>query len=376
VDKDTQISHMPAIYASADVTIAAACSPSARIGFLDPPDVSSRNFLFHLEGLGSRHVSFEGESGSVEPLDTRGWTLQETALSRRLLSFGTHSISLDCMKKSVEFNSVSHRVSQTPRTFLRQVSSSLAAQEDSAEFHKLWITLVEEYTRRQLTLPNDRLLAISGLADRVSLSGGGRYLAGLWEAQLPRGLLWIGNAPGTRRNMGRAPSWSWATIDGEVFFPQVEKNSEGKIVIRPTLTVHNSSVVANHAEARYGAVRPGGYLCISGLMREARLANNSDDDSGVSLFDPTLGYKMAAKVHLDTGGDVPGDGGVVVHLLNYFSTSGIQILQRDGPRPYTVGFLLVPVDGKERGFQRIGIYDAGKVTGWFEKSSMETIYLY
>lgn len=51
---------------------------------------------------------------------------------------------------------------------------------------------------------------------------GDRYLAGLWESDLPRQLLserdYFANEPATRSSACQAPSWSWASISGLIFF--------------------------------------------------------------------------------------------------------------------------------------------------------------
>lgn len=58
---------------------------------------------------------------------------------------------------------------------------------------------------------------------------GCHYAAGLWEEDLPRGLLW---SSGLRKEVflrpgsPRAPSWSWASVDGHVEFPFPQGKSQ------------------------------------------------------------------------------------------------------------------------------------------------------
>lgn len=55
------------------------------------------------------------------------------------------------------------------------------------------MTLVEEYTKKQLTYPKDRLPALAGLAKLYSESLNEAYLAGLWENHLIYQMLWRRN---------------------------------------------------------------------------------------------------------------------------------------------------------------------------------------
>jgi hypothetical protein len=72
----------------------------------------------------------------------------------------------------------------------------------------------------KLTKTSDRLVALQGLATQVEQLTGQRYCAGFWiNDNLPTSLLWTAAAPPfLRPREYRAPSWSWASIDGSVNF--------------------------------------------------------------------------------------------------------------------------------------------------------------
>lgn len=90
--------------------------------------------------------------------------------------------------------------------------------------------MVVNYCGRSMTEPNDKLPALSGMAQRyASLMGWphGDYLAGLWRSTLVSDLLWIrdegysseASVPDpskTGRRYGWAPSWSWTSMDGGI----------------------------------------------------------------------------------------------------------------------------------------------------------------
>ncbi|RSL68613.1 hypothetical protein CEP54_002647 [Fusarium duplospermum] len=58
------------------------------------------------------------------------------------------------------------------------------------------------------------MAGISKLFEKVT---GDEYLAGLWKSRFAAMLAWRVHSPGPLRSPGyRAPSWSWASVDGPV----------------------------------------------------------------------------------------------------------------------------------------------------------------
>ncbi|KAH6711923.1 hypothetical protein BKA61DRAFT_487619, partial [Leptodontidium sp. MPI-SDFR-AT-0119] len=78
-----------------------------------------------------------------------------------------------------------------------------------------WYHVVSYYSQRALTVPTDCLPALSALASILhSHAREDRYLAGIWQHDLPRGLLWTCSSGsidhGLQAGPYVAPSWSWA----------------------------------------------------------------------------------------------------------------------------------------------------------------------
>ena len=94
---------------------------------------------------------------------------------------------------------------------------------------------------RKLTKGTDKLVALSGLAhnyyEREGKSGvshkdymggsRGKYAAGLWEADMPSALLWRSRSA-QRPFQYRAPSWSWASVDGPISYDGQMLESEAQ----------------------------------------------------------------------------------------------------------------------------------------------------
>lgn len=110
---------------------------------------------------------------------------------------------------------------------VREDSSSFGYfDNDTASFRK-WVAIVNEYSGRSLSCPQDRLNAISGVAQRFGETRASEYIAGIWKDDLSeiQGLLWaqesIGPAAQDSRNSGiqerfYCPSWSWASVGGKI----------------------------------------------------------------------------------------------------------------------------------------------------------------
>lgn len=78
-----------------------------------------------------------------------------------------------------------------------------------------YYTIVDRYCARELTYPSDKFPALSGIPQGLQPVLGD-YLAGLWRRDIIRGLWWVKKVGGGPASEYRAPSWSWASVDGPV----------------------------------------------------------------------------------------------------------------------------------------------------------------
>lgn len=68
-----------------------------------------------------------------------------------------------------------------------------------------------------MTEPSDKLPALSGIASRYQKDTNDIYYAGLWKSTLLPGLKWqVPEPAGDRPSIYCAPTWSWASVLGEV----------------------------------------------------------------------------------------------------------------------------------------------------------------
>jgi len=87
----------------------------------------------------------------------------------------------------------------------------------SNELQRSWMDLVQEYSSCVLTRSSDKLFAFSGIAKLFQIYTNDVYIAGLWKSQILSTMDWYVKAPKPLfLSTYRAPSWSWAALDGPV----------------------------------------------------------------------------------------------------------------------------------------------------------------
>lgn len=234
LDKELEISRMSLYYGHNTVTISAASAAACTEGFLSSSLIDDtfvagpfRISLATVGGLGSVQLS-RYTSPPPEPIASRGWTFQESLLSRRLVIYGTREVYWTCNTMTGTYggpNAMSEsRYSTVDRQLLGTTRNLINILEYPWEF--AWSDVVTQFMTRRLGVESDKLLAIAALASRMADEAEKRgtsliYIAGLfvcpksiisWAAAL----LWRVDSPeGTKRaGTYRAPSWSWACVDG------------------------------------------------------------------------------------------------------------------------------------------------------------------
>ncbi|KAF5985793.1 heterokaryon incompatibility protein [Fusarium coicis] len=150
-------------------------------------------------------------------INWRGWVLQERLLSRRTLHFLPSQIYFE-----PEFNQVISL--DTMRYEFLEGTPGLGPKivTLSEPFNNIgeWHQIVEWYSQCALTRPTDRLPALAGIASIIQRRLSDDYLAGLWGFTFTENLCWV-VADGTKTKKPespRAPSWSWASLDGAVIY--------------------------------------------------------------------------------------------------------------------------------------------------------------
>ncbi|KAF1964955.1 HET-domain-containing protein [Bimuria novae-zelandiae CBS 107.79] len=167
------------------------------------------------------------------PLNKRGWTVQERELPPRVVHYSHDTIRWECCELSatLEFPCGDHLAFDAGRLFdggsearapqIGLPHNNSKVLEASTKHTLAWFELVQRYTERSLTKQSDILPAMSGIARIIASRSSDRYLAGLWESSLAHCLLWtrsnrqgLSNYKHTRPYPLLAPTWSWASVKG------------------------------------------------------------------------------------------------------------------------------------------------------------------
>lgn len=201
-------------------------------------------------------------------LHTRGWVFQERILSPRVLHFANDQIMWECLTEAkcetfpegIPFHtslkdleplwqvlklnesqseqpcSVQQAISSSPDDILKPevlTGNRLDEGEPHNDYeviqgvpeHELalkrvistWGSFVKLYTRCDLTKTSDKPHAFAGLAQLFQEITGDEYVAGLWRSCLLDQMDWRVYHPANKKTSEyRAPSWSWASLDGPV----------------------------------------------------------------------------------------------------------------------------------------------------------------
>ena len=162
--------------------------------------------------------------------------MQERSLSTRMLHFCKNKLYFECRThaKSEENEHIYNgglRFAMWQREEKQQdrrpTKPSIPVL-DASRAHRLsmkWTKMLTEYSQRRLTNGGDKLVAINSIAQEMLKLLPDLYIhfAGMWKFDLLRQLLWRpGNLSVSMPKEYRAPSWSWASVDGHTSWTSYE----------------------------------------------------------------------------------------------------------------------------------------------------------
>ncbi|KAI3324695.1 heterokaryon incompatibility protein-domain-containing protein [Xylariaceae sp. AK1471] len=286
-DWEAESARMCSIYEGAYLTIAASSAESADVSLAerhrrheptvfrccqstDPTDRKKTSAIVQLAVREECEYGFHNEDAARrpdrEPLHDRGWTLQEAILSTRVVFYTPTELQWQCQAVQTCECQIPPPTKLGVITTRAHMQGSSGRPRQPREIFAAWDRIVETYTERLLTNPEDKLPALSGLArlvrrnisiamglhnpdfsDEPPLPRQLEYVAGLWADDLIRGMLWdplhmtvqLPSSPlqttTTTSITGanvlddtslkieespyyRAPSFSWASVDGPVTY--------------------------------------------------------------------------------------------------------------------------------------------------------------
>jgi Heterokaryon incompatibility protein (HET) len=366
---------MSKVYAHAALNIAAAASCDAQGGVYRDRNSARLNGCdltlswtnvnrFYRHSLpGPYHISLRNLWDimlSRSPLHQRAWTFQERLLARRTLHFADDQVYWECSEKVASeltpqndiWTTKHYSYPLSPSTHLKLCFESIRQHDDISKFFRLWYDLVEAYSACKLTYGSDKLIAFSGVvAEAAGVYKAEDYLAGLWRSSLPLSLLWRAGPGALGVQHYRAPTWSWASMDGPV-------SHDAPHVGVPLAEIVDVSVATE--QGPLGPVTNGHLVIKGGLCKITLRANNEPGGHILGSTVPILdSYGDRVVLEMDNRNHCDGqlyDEEIVFYLPLAHSLSpykrvfGKQVSWYD----HVWALLLEPVSGIKGRFRRIG----------------------
>ncbi|KAF9880689.1 het domain-containing protein [Colletotrichum karsti] len=277
------------------------------------------------------------------PLLKRGWVLQERLLSPRVVYFDTEELKWEC------FSAADCQCGGIVSMWNFKMDYTGSALRGQTPLPFEWMRIAEVYSNLDLTFDEDRAVALSGIAGQAARSKrGGRYLAGVWESALAHQLCW--EIYNTHRRPARyiAPSWSWLSVFGSVGnFNRMDYDMTSVIDVEITEV---ECVTADGTDETGPLV--SGYIKFNGRCVEmcAELV-----DPGSEGVPPT--YALTNK---ETGEGMDGYQIEMDYMMEEEEAREVNevlVVYWGDMWPDRNNFLVLrPIPGRERTYERFGIY--------------------
>lgn len=328
--------------------------------------------------MGSATPKMWVTGGYGEPckLNRRGWVVQERLLSPRTLYFGPRSIGWECVQceatenepEETESSFAHHPSTLRPKQTFALLGQSLSKDTpvDSDEFvvfRNAWWDIVSTYTGCNLTYSSDKLVAMAGMISVIEARTGLTNIAGHWREFLLQDILWKAWMHAKRGGDARAPSWSWASMDFQVYGTYFDEifhtvcNSETKLMYELDWVAKVEDV--------------GTSLVISEFLRGGQVLTDFLILRGKARMIAAAKYQGLQQLFDD---DRDGDHGQPI--LYVLIVRGAKRFNQDG-RVYKgtrsfqdEGLMLVPQDGAQSQWRRIGAFFQN-----FEEGEAKRIFL-
>lgn len=232
-----EASCMASIYKNATFTISAThCNGSIDSLCSDPSQIVPATHVGDLPGGTPVHLEqhlphpfrYNGLEYFDNPMHpsllllSRGWVYQEVLLSPRTLYFLANEIMWRCRKHTVcqcaryDFDERGY----DPQVPLNTIPDSAGPFYYSKRgcrptAGRTWNSIVQTYSSKDLSYPQDRLPALAGIAEEYANATGDTYVCGLWWHEITEGFGWSRGSAVAPRPETNLPTWSWASIASE-----------------------------------------------------------------------------------------------------------------------------------------------------------------
>lgn len=321
------------------------------------------------------------------PLLGRGWTLQEEALSPRLLRFASTSVRWECLsivqteeylvsandnqRTPYEIQSLRH-ICLSQQDFIQYESKHPVVRKFKRSPRHAWTDIIHEYTTRKLTYVADNLPAISGLVKEMGKHLQDNYTAGLWRKNILEDILWYTPGGAERAKVYTAPSWSWASL--KLGFVMHNVSVDGTWEDKTWVACVDEVVVVPSGPDPFGRVSSGHLTLTAPIRRVNNTAEPRDYFFGDQSMDSTTGLIVDGQdttsrdriicFHDTPAADERGLGPSLDTLAIYVQIG--RLTQEEGKWTLVSALVLEPLSREAQHYRRVGYASIPKslADGW------------
>jgi hypothetical protein len=352
-------SRMSEVYGRSYVNIAASSANSPLQGCFTKPKFMCDAFEADIviSGQVKRckfHNLWYSYSSAVDGshLLTRAWAIQEKLLPSRTIHFGDRGAFWEC-RTGVELECLPNLNDGAVRgNHLARLIHDLADAIEP-DLSEKWKDVVAAYSKAELTVTRDKLPGIAGIARLFGRYKQCDYLAGMWrDSKFDVQLCWCIFGRRSRPNW-RAPTWSWASVDGYASFTPFKpaRRKAWKIACMRTL----QASVIRVGQDEYGEVTGGRLRLTCSYI----LSGKFEMIAGRPVLVPSVQQASYSPlpVHLDCTDDIDARAGKIVHIVPVFATS-ISPVQTVLPAEHedVRGLVLQKLEEDPGEFRRVGFF--------------------
>ncbi|KJZ76386.1 hypothetical protein HIM_04115 [Hirsutella minnesotensis 3608] len=303
------------VYGGALLNIAATSATNSNAGFLpgtkrallEPLVVEMKEAEFSQGRYFLLSDQYRAKAVTSLPLMRRAWVVQELLISARVLYFCENEMFWECSELNasetylgglprgldrpwVARDTIQNVLQKLPEfTTMADGPNEAGSLEknqgtDALLLWRTWREIIRVYTACHLTYATDNLVAISAIAKIIQSALNMDYCGGLWRYQIGYQLLWTCQSdtiePRYPPITYRAPTWSWASMDGRVSFGSFQEECNRW---KSAITVLDCHVDTSTNDATGEIV--GGVLRLAGFLATMRLVPKKMDPRQLSGMD-------------------------------------------------------------------------------------------
>lgn len=327
--------------------------------------------------------SFETDLWATEvdasPLSKRAWTLQERLLSPRILHFGKSQLFFECQCSRACEAWPQPTIKTLKRDFGTENNlqgwqppmSTMALNGVSVDpLPDHWEEIIELYSDTNMTRPEDKLVAISGVAREILKATSDQYYAGHWGKGFQKSLLWYLPAPQLiSPSEYRAPSWSWASVNGKVKF--IVSSAASKVLYTPTATIRTIQTIGSDGQRSSMGQIKDGFCRMSATMRKILRYERYGNDHRLILSDEISDYDNYVDFFPDTLVK-PSMTSIACIPIMYYQNMNTRSQNDVKDISFLAGFVVEEAGEFRDEYRRLGVFRISEPSGrsWFGEEGL------